>query len=60
MTVQSSSSTTSSDGTAVRIFTIFHPGVFTIIHPPLGFALRFLAESLLRGNDQRFVRSEML
>jgi hypothetical protein len=22
----------------LRIFTIFHPGVFTIIHPPLGFA----------------------
>jgi hypothetical protein len=20
----------------VRIFTIFHPGIFTIIHPPLG------------------------
>ena len=24
--------------TVLRIFTIFHPGVFTIIHPPLGFA----------------------
>jgi hypothetical protein len=22
----------------VRIFTIFHPGVFIIIHPPPGFA----------------------
>jgi hypothetical protein len=22
----------------LRIFTIFHPGIFTIIHPPLGFA----------------------
>ncbi len=37
----------------LRIFTFFHPGVFTIIHPPPGFAFRFLAVSFLRGNRQR-------
>src|SRR5208283_305151 len=37
----------------LRIFTFFHPGVFTIIHPPPGFAFRFLAVSFLRGNQQR-------
>jgi hypothetical protein len=36
----------------LRIFTFFHPGVFTIIHPPLGFAFRFLAVSFPRGNHQ--------
>jgi hypothetical protein len=39
----------------LRIFTIFHPGVFTIIHPPPGFAFRFLAASLLYSNNQSFV-----
>jgi hypothetical protein len=39
----------------MRIFTFFHPGVFTIIHPPLGFAFRFLAVSFLRGNRQRLL-----
>ena len=28
----------SSEHVDLRIFTIFHPGIFTIIHPPLGFA----------------------
>jgi hypothetical protein len=34
----------------LRIFTIIHPGVFSIIHPPPGFAFRFLAASLLHSN----------
>jgi hypothetical protein len=39
----------------VRIFTIFHPGIFTIIHPPLGFPFNFLPVSLLPGNHRRLI-----
>jgi hypothetical protein len=28
-------------GRRLRIFTFFHPGIFTIIHPPPGFFLSF-------------------
>ena len=38
---------------SLRIFTIFHPGVFTIIHPPPGFAFRFLPVSFLRDNQHQ-------
>ena len=38
-------------------FTIFHPGVFTIIHPPLGFLFSFLPVSLLHGNPHASLRS---
>jgi hypothetical protein len=42
----------------LRIFTIFHPGVFTIIHPPLDSLslFNFLPVFLLYGNHRRFVR----
>ena len=40
----------------LRIFTIFHPGIFTIIHPPLAFTFNFLPVSFLHGNHPRFVR----
>ena len=39
----------------LRIFTFFHPGIFTIIHPPPGFVFKFLAISFLHSNHQRVV-----
>jgi len=29
------------EATSLRVFTFFHPGIFTIIHPPPGFFLSF-------------------
>jgi hypothetical protein len=43
----------------VRIFTFFHPGIFTIIHPPPGFLFKFLTASFLQGNhNTSFCREE--
>jgi hypothetical protein len=39
----------------LRIFTFFHPGIFTIIHPPPGFLFKFLTASFLHGNHQHVV-----
>jgi hypothetical protein len=37
----------------MRIFTFFHPWIFMIIHPPRGFAFKFLAVSFRHSNHQR-------
>lgn len=34
----------------LRIFRIFHPGVFTVIHPPPSFDFKFLPAFLLPSN----------
>ncbi len=39
---------------SVRIFRIFHPGVFMIIHPPPSFDFRFLPTFLLPSNGGSF------